>query len=156
MGKHLKIFQKQNEFDSFKESESYLLPNVSYIVESPKMTFKKKVTTTTFGIDGSSYTIPGEMTWQELFESDIVVEHNAVSEDELNYFVGYCMDGESCWFNYLYLDGNNIATKFCDSWMHLGGMECSCMMDSIHYLYDDSGNKVNITDKIKSISYQIQ
>jgi hypothetical protein len=155
MGKYLKMFQKQVDFTNFQNSENWRLPNVSYIIESPKMTFKKKVTTTTFGIDGSSYTIPGEMTWQELFESDIVVQHNAVIEGELNHFVGYCEGGDDCCFNYLYLDGSNIATKFCDWWSHLGG-GCGCMGESTHYLYDDSGNKVNITDKIKSISYQIQ
>jgi hypothetical protein len=155
MGKYLKIFQKQVDFTNFQNSENYMLPNVSYIIESPKMTFKKKVTTTTFGIDGSSYTIPGEMTWQELFESDIVVQHNAVIEDELNHFVGWCEgNSDECCFDFLYLDGNNIAINTCDWWAHLG--PCGCMRDSIHYLYDDSGNKVNITDKIESISYQIQ
>lgn len=154
MGKYLKIFQKQVDFTNFQNSENYMLPNVSYIIEAPKMTFKKKVTTTTFGIDGSSYTIPGEMTWQELFESDIVVEHNATYEDELNHFVGWCEDGIDCCFNYLYLDGSNIASKSCSWWAHLG--PCGCMGEIVSYLYDDSGNKVNITDKIKSISYQIQ
>lgn len=41
--KHLKYLQTTNDFESFKNSEGYVLPNVSYIVETESVSFEPYV-----------------------------------------------------------------------------------------------------------------
>ena len=38
--KHLKYLQTTNDFESFKNSEDYILPNVSYVVETEDVSFE--------------------------------------------------------------------------------------------------------------------
>ena len=38
--KYLKYLQTANEFESFKNSEDYILPNVSYVVETEDVSFE--------------------------------------------------------------------------------------------------------------------
>lgn len=37
--KYLKYFKKLSEFDTFKESDKYILPNVSYVVANKSVSF---------------------------------------------------------------------------------------------------------------------
>jgi hypothetical protein len=39
--KYLKQFANQSDFQAFKESEDYVLPNVSYILGSEKVEFEE-------------------------------------------------------------------------------------------------------------------
>jgi hypothetical protein len=41
--KYLKYLQTTNEFESFKNSEDYILPNVSYVVETKGVSFEPYV-----------------------------------------------------------------------------------------------------------------
>ena len=38
--KYLKYLQTTNDFESFKNSEDYILPNVSYVVETEDVSFE--------------------------------------------------------------------------------------------------------------------
>ena len=38
--KYLKYLQTANDFESFKNSEDYILPNVSYVVETEGVSFE--------------------------------------------------------------------------------------------------------------------
>ena len=41
--KYLKYLQTTNDFESFKNSENYILPNVSYVVENEGVSFNPYV-----------------------------------------------------------------------------------------------------------------
>lgn len=41
--KYLKYLQTANDFESFKNSEDYILPNVSYVVETEGVSFEPYV-----------------------------------------------------------------------------------------------------------------
>lgn len=41
--KYLKYLQTTNDFESFKNSENYILPNVSYVVETQGVSYEPYV-----------------------------------------------------------------------------------------------------------------
>jgi hypothetical protein len=41
MGKYLKFFNEDTDYQAFKEGEEYILPNVSYAVNDNKVFFNK-------------------------------------------------------------------------------------------------------------------
>lgn len=64
--KYLKYLQTTNDFESFKNSEDYILPNVSYVVETEGVSFEPYIPplgvdsipdgASIYGIDGRFYT----------------------------------------------------------------------------------------------------
>ena len=64
--KYLKYLQTSNDFESFKNSEDYVLPNVSYVVETKEVSFDPYIPplgvdsipneASIYGIDGRFYT----------------------------------------------------------------------------------------------------
>lgn len=59
--KYLKYLQTTNDFESFKNSENYVLPNVSYVVETEGVSFEPYVPplppigASIYGLDGNFY-----------------------------------------------------------------------------------------------------
>jgi hypothetical protein len=70
--KHLKLFNDTASYEAYKNSEDYVLPNVSYVEETKGVSYEPYVAPVIlieFTVEGTPYQAEEGMTWEEFVES---------------------------------------------------------------------------------------
>ena len=122
--KYLKYLQTTNDFESFKNSEDYILPNVSYVVETEGVSFDPSINLYNFTISGlfpsRKFDFESGMTWGAWIDSKYNVDIPVSEYDDIQRkfikdvdYPGFCgyiitdLDG-----NEVYLSDEIIATDY--------------------------------------------
>lgn len=86
--KYLKLFETEAEYTQFKNSEDYVLPNVSYVDNSNVVMYNPNAASVSlieFTICGTPYQAEEGMTWQEFVESSYNDGNVVINNKYVNY-----------------------------------------------------------------------
>lgn len=86
--KYLKYFTNESDYQTFKDSEEYITPNVSYVEEINGVKFNPNVTSVSlieFTVEGTPYQAEEGMTWQEFVDSNYNDGHVTINKSYVKY-----------------------------------------------------------------------
>ena len=152
MGKYIKLFETNSEYQAYKDSDEFMLPNVVKINEAITPVYNYAPKPIIFTIEGEEYSINTPMTWAELFQNqDLPIHQQGI-------FYGCKDEGleitDTCCFGTLYIyNESNIACNICTWSAHIGA--CGCAKAEMRHLYDSENNIVNVNDVIIPTDYKL-